>query len=632
MSKATDLLNSLSSEQIATYSARPESEPHIVIGEDRTISVPVELRKLGVQYDHNIETVTFDCPRYWDGHDLSAMQIYINYMTPDGFMGAYLCTEKVVEDDIFHFDWTISNNVTQAKGNISFLICAKVVDEEGNEIHHWNSELNSELHISQGMECVETVLVDYPDIVTQLLTRMDAVEAVISPEVDLTETETGYTMTVKDAKGTHTYDIRHGKQGEPGAKGDAFKYEDFTKEQLAGLKGPTGDAGVSIVSIKRTEGNGAPGTTDVYTITLSNDMTTTFSVYNGVDGKGSGDMTAAVYDTEGRKTDIFKYVDDKIGDIEPDNVIEIEGGATATLEGEFGEGPYEITFTDEDIDENEDIVINANIRGKEVIGEQLRVTSYTHRAEAAKKFAVLDGSGYIQHRTASEMLSDIGAAPAGYGLGGTNAVVNDRDWDSAINAGFYAADDNSPDGQWWHGIVENYFNAVFVQRAWKAYLIGGKVCTPAAERTGVATDGVITWEPWEYVNPPMQLGVEYRTTERYNGKPVYTAAFSVLIPDSYVGNGDTIYPTLSDGSTIVAVDLLDAMLLAVPYGTEQRRFLALTDEPAYAVTHHMTESAMVYATRGTTSAGGNVGLRYFFGSGITPHGQTLVGTVKYTKE
>lgn len=33
-----------------------------------------------------------------------------------------------------------------------------------------------------------------------------------------------------------------------------------------------------------------------------------------------------------------------------------------------------------------------------------------------------------------------------------------------------------------------------------------------------------TWLPWEWVNPPMQLGVEYRTTERYLGKPVYVKA------------------------------------------------------------------------------------------------------------
>lgn len=29
------------------------------------------------------------------------------------------------------------------------------------------------------------------------------------------------------------------------------------------------------------------------------------------------------------------------------------------------------------------------------------------------------------------------------------------------------------------------------------------------------------WMPFEWVNPPLNLGVEYRTTERYQGKPVY---------------------------------------------------------------------------------------------------------------
>jgi hypothetical protein len=31
-----------------------------------------------------------------------------------------------------------------------------------------------------------------------------------------------------------------------------------------------------------------------------------------------------------------------------------------------------------------------------------------------------------------------------------------------------------------------------------------------------------TWNPWEYENPPLHLGVEYRTTERWEGAPVYT--------------------------------------------------------------------------------------------------------------
>ena len=63
-----------------------------------------------------------------------------------------------------------------------------------------------------------------------------------------------------------------------------------------GDKGETGDAGASISNIERTSGTGAPGTTDTYTITLTNGTTFQFQVYNGADGYGSGDMTKATYD------------------------------------------------------------------------------------------------------------------------------------------------------------------------------------------------------------------------------------------------------------------------------------------------------------------------------------------------
>lgn len=31
-----------------------------------------------------------------------------------------------------------------------------------------------------------------------------------------------------------------------------------------------------------------------------------------------------------------------------------------------------------------------------------------------------------------------------------------------------------------------------------------------------------TWSEWEWENPPMAMGTEYRTTERWQGKVVYT--------------------------------------------------------------------------------------------------------------
>lgn len=70
-----------------------------------------------------------------------------------------------------------------------------------------------------------------------------------------------------------------------------------------------GEDGSSIQSINRTSGTGAPGTTDTYTVTLTDGSTTTFMVYNGRDGDGSGDMTQAVYDPQGKAQDIFAYAD-----------------------------------------------------------------------------------------------------------------------------------------------------------------------------------------------------------------------------------------------------------------------------------------------------------------------------------
>lgn len=167
-------------EELLARLANPATEPHIVIGVDRVIEVPDELKRIAVQFDHNIETVTFDCPRYWDGNDMSQMKIYINYKTPDNRVGSYHSEEVSIDTadtNIMHFTWTISKNVTSVKGNLSFLVCIKKTDSSGNEVNHWNSELNREMTISEGLECAETILDDYPDIITYLLTRMEELEA-----------------------------------------------------------------------------------------------------------------------------------------------------------------------------------------------------------------------------------------------------------------------------------------------------------------------------------------------------------------------------------------------------------------------------------------------------------------------
>ena len=185
MSRADELLDAVSNEGIALYTANPTTEAHIIVDSNRFITVPEELKRIAVQFDNNMETVTFDCPRYWDGIDMSKMKVYINYLTKSNVRGMYWAEKVTVDpqdDTIMHFDWLITRNVTLVKGPISFLVCIRDVDEEGNESNHWNSELNQEMYVSEGLECEESILEQYPDIITELLTRMDYVEEIATPE------------------------------------------------------------------------------------------------------------------------------------------------------------------------------------------------------------------------------------------------------------------------------------------------------------------------------------------------------------------------------------------------------------------------------------------------------------------
>lgn len=63
------------------------------------------------------------------------------------------------------------------------------------------------------------------------------------------------------------------------------------------------------------------------------------------------------------------------------------------------------------------------------------------------------------------------------------------------------------------------------------------------------TDSGVT----EWVNPPMLVGVEYRTTERYQGKPVYTKSFNIgaLPAGSGTANRVRVYSATKNVNAIV---------------------------------------------------------------------------------
>lgn len=102
--------------------------------------------------------------------------------------------------------------------------------------------------------------------------RLDIVEYEGSSYLVLSDGTTGVTPA---AGPSYMLVAAHGGKGDPGNPGAPGGKGD---------PGAKGDPGVGIQSIVRTGGDGSPGTTDTYTITLTNGNTSTFTVYNGADG------------------------------------------------------------------------------------------------------------------------------------------------------------------------------------------------------------------------------------------------------------------------------------------------------------------------------------------------------------
>ena len=126
-------------------------------------------------------------------------------------------------------------------------------------------------------------------------------------------------------------------------------------------------------------------------------------------------------------------------------------------------------------------------------------------------------SGLVVPESGDYTAAMVGAAPAGYGLGGNAPVV--VDCNEVWQNGFYQTVGSTvncppkiPNAQYASLLVYNRTsNYVWQELTRESY---------KARRSGNYSTG--EWGEWEYENPPMELGVEYRTTERHgDGKPVY---------------------------------------------------------------------------------------------------------------
>ena len=151
-------------------------------------------------------------------------------------------------------------------------------------------------------------------------------------------------------------------------------------------------------------------------------------------------------------------------------------------------------------------------------------------ADAVTDATLTQANSAADAKVTGDMLA--GKAPAGHGLGEPSARL--FDW-SLVNQikqnGWYCCSTGGTN------IDSCYFSyaRMFVQN-WNEDnleqtlypVLDANLCLRR-----ICLDSV--WLPWEWMNPPMYPGVEYRTTERYMGKAIYTC----LVNTGVLANGMT---------------------------------------------------------------------------------------------
>lgn len=146
--------------------------------ESRVITVPESEKIFGVYNDGNTERKHFRCPKIvGDNIDLSAMHLYINYQNANGQKYPYLVEDVQTDGDYITFSWLIGPDVVAYKGQVKFILCAKK-----DTALEWNTTL-AEGVVLEGLEATDEVVDRNPDIIEQILTRLDNVTEIPQEKV-----------------------------------------------------------------------------------------------------------------------------------------------------------------------------------------------------------------------------------------------------------------------------------------------------------------------------------------------------------------------------------------------------------------------------------------------------------------
>lgn len=167
----------------ASVQSNAEDNEVIVIDNDlRKITIPASITLLGVESDENVRTLHFQMPKTYKGLDLSEFAIRINYMNANNVGDTYAVDDSEISGENIVFAWTVGRVACMYKGNTKFIVCLKKKDVSGNVLKEFNTSLAS-LSVLEGLETTEAVVAENPDIIEQILARLDSVTEIPQEKV-----------------------------------------------------------------------------------------------------------------------------------------------------------------------------------------------------------------------------------------------------------------------------------------------------------------------------------------------------------------------------------------------------------------------------------------------------------------
>ena len=191
-----------------------DTDAHYKIdGLTRTITNINEAKRMLVQNDHNSERLTFEVPRFFDGHDFSKCNLvqihYINYSSSglEQSPGIYEVEDLHVsaeKEDVVLLSWLVSGVATKYVGMLNFAIRFLCVAENGDIEYAWNTTTFEGIEIKPALCNSDEIGEQYADVLLKWKNyvehRTDAVftkEIVTGEEIDKWDVETSETMLPK---------------------------------------------------------------------------------------------------------------------------------------------------------------------------------------------------------------------------------------------------------------------------------------------------------------------------------------------------------------------------------------------------------------------------------------------------